>query len=87
MNLPNRITLSRIFLIPVFIVVFFLDVRRIKRGYYEAEFVRLHESPQSLPDFELTALYFKHLEQTIMRQPELYLWTHKRFRNAEVLGT
>lgn len=67
--------------------VFFLDVRRNKRGYYEAEFVRLHESPQSLPDFELTALYFKHLEQTIMRQPELYLWTHKRFRNAEVLGT
>ena len=31
MNLPNRITLSRIFLIPVFIVVFFLDV--IPHGY------------------------------------------------------
>ena len=31
MNLPNRITLSRIFLIPVFLVVFFLDV--IPHGY------------------------------------------------------
>ena len=31
MNLPNRITLSRIMLIPVFIVVFFLDV--IPQGY------------------------------------------------------
>ena len=26
MNLPNKITLSRIFLIPVFAVIFFLDV-------------------------------------------------------------
>ncbi len=61
----------------------YLDVRRVKRGYYEAEFVRLHEVPQSLPDFELTALYFRHLEQTIQRQPELYLWTHNRFKHAE----
>lgn len=62
---------------------FYLDVRRARRGYYEAEFIRLHESPQSLPDFELTALYFKQLEKNILRQPELYLWTHNRFKHAE----
>ena len=64
----------------------YLDVRRVKRGYYEAEFVRMHDQPQSLPDFELTALYFQHLEQTIRRQPELYLWTHNRFKHAEKLN-
>lgn len=62
---------------------FYLDVRRVKRGYYEVEFVRLHENPRLLPDFELTALYFQHLEQAIRRQPELYLWTHNRFKHAE----
>lgn len=62
---------------------FFLDVKRVKRGYYEAEFVQLHDAPQSLPDFELTVLYFQHLEQAIQRQPELYLWTHNRFKHAE----
>lgn len=62
---------------------FYLDVKRIRRGYYEAEFVRLYENPRTLPDFELTALYFKHLEQAILRQPELYLWTHNRFKHAE----
>lgn len=62
---------------------FYLDVKRIKRGYYEAEFVPLHDNPKLLPDFELTALYFQHLEQTILRQPELYLWTHNRFKHAE----
>lgn len=61
----------------------YLDVRRVKRGYYEADFVRLHEMPRELPDFELTALYFRYLEQTIRRQPELYLWTHNRFKHAK----
>ena len=62
---------------------FYLDVRRVKRGYYEAEFTPLHAEPRSLPDFELTALYFSRLEQAIRRQPELYLWTHNRFKHAE----
>lgn len=65
--------------------VFFLNVKRLKRGYYEAEFIRLHENPKLLPDFELTSIYFQMLEKCIMTQPELYLWSHNRFRNAEIL--
>ncbi len=64
----------------------YLDVKRLKRGYYEAKFIRIHENIQSLPDFQLTDLYYKHLEQTILRQPELYLWTHKRFKHAQKIG-
>lgn len=60
----------------------FLDVKRVKRGYYEAEFVKMHDDPQSLPDFELTALYYKMLEEMIKSRPELYLWSHNRFKHA-----
>lgn len=62
---------------------FFLKVRKVKRGYYEAEFVRMHDNPQSLPDFELTSIYFDMLEQMIKENPELYLWTHNRFKYAK----
>lgn len=62
---------------------FYLDVKRLRRGYYEAEFTQLHGNPRALPDFELTTLYFRRLEQAILRQPELYLWTHNRFKHAE----
>lgn len=62
---------------------FYLYVRRTRRGFYEAEFVKMHENPQALPDFRLTDLYFQHLEQAIIQQPELYLWSHKRFRRAK----
>ena len=60
----------------------FLEMKRVKRGYYEAKLVRLYENPQSVPDFELTALYFRMLEQAIQERPELYLWTHNRFKHA-----
>ena len=60
----------------------FMKMTRVKRGYYEAELVRMHDNPQSLPDFELTAIYYQMLEQMIQNAPELYLWTHKRFKHA-----
>lgn len=60
----------------------FLNVKRVKRGHYEAEFVQMHQDPKSLPDFELTAIYYQMLEKMIGEHPELYLWTHKRFKHA-----
>lgn len=62
---------------------FYLTARRVRRGYYEYEFIRMHENPKALPDFELTDMYFERLEREIQRQPELYLWSHKRFRYAK----
>lgn len=64
--------------------VVFLSVRRVRRGYYECEFSTLHDNPRAVPDFELTSLYYQRLEQEIKREPELYLWTHKRFKYAIV---
>lgn len=60
----------------------FVSVKKIKRGYYECVLSSLHDNPQSLPNFELTNLYFRRLEQEIMQHPELYLWTHNRFKHA-----
>lgn len=60
----------------------FLSMKRVKRGYYECSFIPLHDHPASLPDFELTRLYYQQLENEIVRHPELYLWTHNRFKHA-----
>lgn len=61
---------------------YYIDVTRPKRGYYEARFIKLHDDPSSLSDFELTDLYYKHLEETIRRNPECYLWSHNRFKRT-----
>ena len=63
-------------------VPFFVHLRRLRRGYYECEITLMHDHPEELPDYELTDLYFKHLEAEILSQPECYLWSHNRFRYA-----
>lgn len=62
---------------------YYVDVKRVKRGYYEAEFVKIHEDPKSLPDYQLTDLYLKMLEKSIRRNPSYYLWSHNRFKKTK----
>ena len=59
--------------------VFYLDVRRIRRGYYEAEFKLITREPQTMKEFELTDIYYQHPEQSILQAPEFWLWSHKRW--------
>ena len=59
--------------------VFYMDVRRIQRGYYEAEFKLITREPQKMKEFELTDIYYKYLEQSICRAPEFWLWSHNRW--------
>jgi KDO2-lipid IV(A) lauroyltransferase len=59
--------------------VFYLDVRRIRRGYYEAEFRLITREPQKMPEYRLTDVYYEMLEASIRRAPEFWLWSHKRW--------
>ena len=61
----------------------FAEARRVSRGHYECRFSLLSDNPTDLPDYALSDLYFKHLEDEIKRQPECYLWTHNRFKYAK----
>ena len=60
----------------------FLEMTQKKRGYYEAEFKLITRSPKQLKDFEATDIYFQMLEANIRRQPELWLWSHNRWKRT-----
>lgn len=63
-------------------VVFYLDVRRVRRGYYEAEFKQITMEPQKMADFEITDIYFRMLEESIRQRPEFWLWSHNRWKRT-----
>lgn len=65
----------------------FVKPKMIVKGYYEVEFIHMRDNTKHIPDYELTDLYYNLLEETIKQHPELYLWTHKRFRAAQLLDT
>lgn len=60
--------------------VIFIEIERIKRGYYSVELSVLCENPQSLPHGEVTRLYMKKLEEVIRKEPSAWLWTHRRWK-------
>lgn len=59
----------------------YLDVEKTSRGHYKLAFRKMTvpEDMKHLP-YPYTALYFRMLEETIQRQPEIWLWSHNRWR-------
>ncbi len=62
--------------------VFYMDVRRMRRGYYEAEFQLITREPKQWAEFAITDEYFRRLEQSIRRDPACYLWSHNRWKRS-----
>jgi len=60
--------------------VFALHVRRPKRGYYVSRFELISTTPQDTAEGEITTAYARLLEQNILEQPEIWLWTHNRWK-------
>lgn len=62
------------------IPVVFVHITKKKRGYYHIHFELAEKEPASLPHGELTKRYARFLEQVITTHPEMWLWSHRRWK-------
>lgn len=61
--------------------VFYCRVERIKRGYYTCTAERMTAAEASSShDWPYTDAYFDRLQQQVYQRPELWLWSHNRWR-------
>jgi len=61
--------------------VFFIDVKKEKRGHYVLEAKLLFEQPQLVTPRCITESYMNHIENAIDQQPATWLWSHRRWKN------
>ncbi|GAB3885553.1 lysophospholipid acyltransferase family protein [Spirosoma agri] len=62
--------------------VFYTQLRRIRRGYYEVTFTLIGEPPYTtLPPGAILENYRDLLEETIRNYPSDWLWSHKRWKH------
>ena len=54
------------------IAIVFMDVQKVKRGYYEASFSLITDKPNSFKKFELTDKYIELVEKQVRNKPEYY---------------
>jgi len=63
--------------------VIYMHVEMPKRGHYEITFELISEAPKRTDKFPLTDLYWEKLERDIAENPEIYFWTHNRFKHVK----
>ncbi len=61
--------------------VLYYEVRRVKRGYYEVDTTLITENASETKDMEITDKHVLLLEQTIRRNPQYWLWSHRRWKH------
>ncbi|WP_256012964.1 lysophospholipid acyltransferase family protein [Desertivirga xinjiangensis] len=60
--------------------VVYCHINRYKRGFYECTFHTLADIPESTAEKEITNFYLQKLEEIIREKPELWLWSHRRWK-------
>lgn len=60
--------------------VVFLNIQKIKRGYYKFSTELLFEHTNGLPERAITEAHVKRLEEIIKERPEQWLWSHRRWK-------
>jgi KDO2-lipid IV(A) lauroyltransferase len=65
--------------------VYYLDIRRVKRGYYNLFFEKLVDNVVDLPEMEVTKRFMARLEKQIITKPEDWLWSHKRWKHKKAV--
>lgn len=61
--------------------VVYMDIHKLSRGHYKIVMRHITSSPNELPPMAITERYAGLLQQTIRRNPALWLWSHKRWKN------
>jgi Kdo2-lipid IVA lauroyltransferase/acyltransferase len=61
--------------------VIYISVKRVKRGYYEIFAELLFETPKETKEGEISEAHTRRLEKDIIEQPEIWLWSHRRWKH------
>jgi KDO2-lipid IV(A) lauroyltransferase len=60
--------------------VYYMRIRKTGRGRWEQTFEQIWDGVSPTSDYEITGRYADLLEEDIRRRPELWLWSHRRWK-------
>lgn len=61
--------------------VVYWDMTKPRRGHYHIDIKLITDSPAELPSGAITSRYASLLQQTIRRNPSIWLWSHNRWKH------
>lgn len=64
------------------LAVVFMDVQKVRRGYYEVTLKKLFDNAALTRENEIMLACVAEIEEEIKIRPEFWLWSHKRFKHT-----
>ena len=64
------------------LAVVFMDVQKVSRGHYEVNLKKIFDNAAVTSENEITLTCVKEMEDEIIKRPEFWLWSHKRFKHT-----
>ncbi len=61
--------------------VFFMHVKRPKRGHFSLSFEKITTTPTLISEGEILEKHVNLLEKNILEDPQIWLWSHKRWKH------
>ena len=67
--------------------VYFVKMERLRQGRYEMSFEQIYDGKEEVAEYEITERYVRMLEAEIRRRPELWMWSHRRWKHKRNAGS
>lgn len=63
--------------------IHFMHIRKVAPRHYEAEFLPIYDGVEPVAEHEITERYIARLETMIRESPELWMWSHRRWKHKK----
>ncbi len=63
--------------------IVFLNVQKVNRGHYSLTAELMFEHTSGLPEYLITEMHVKRLEELIREKPEFWMWSHRRWKHKK----
>jgi len=61
-------------------IIVYCFIHKARRGYYEGVFSDVEKNPKDFTEKELTEKFVNYLEDVIRQYPDMWLWSHRRWK-------
>ncbi len=62
------------------LIFVYCDMKKVKRGFYQINYYRIYPDGEKFVEHEVVKKFHKLLENTIIKRPDNYLWSHRRWK-------
>lgn len=63
--------------------VYFMHVTKLHRRRYKAHFEMIYDGTETIKEGEITERYARKLEAMIIENPEIWMWSHRRWKSRK----